>query len=252
MKLLTNIKRKSNHIAMRYLFKNKVEIKPFLPLVSFTFDDFPQSAKTNGSLILNKNRIKGTYYASLSFLNKSSDDEPYFTLQNLSELIQEGHEIGCHTYDHLNAEKSSSKDYLISIKKNLEQFITHFPGENLRSFCYPFGGMNINAKKIASKHFVTARTNRPGINFSITDFSLLKANRIYSSEGSLEIMKKLIDKNIQMKGWLIFYTHDVRPNPSEFGCTPEYFEEVVKYTVNSGSVVKTIKDAASTIRTNHN
>jgi peptidoglycan/xylan/chitin deacetylase (PgdA/CDA1 family) len=197
---------------------------------------------------LNKYGVKGTYYTSLCFLNKSSDAEPYFTLQNLSELLQDGHEIGCHTFDHLHAEKSSSKDYINSIKKNLEQYTKYFPDKTLKSFSYPFGGININAKKVANEHFITARTNWPGINFSVTDLSLLKANRMYNSENSLELIKELIDKNVQGKGWLIFYTHDVRPNPSHFGCTPEYFDDVVKYSVNSGSVVKTINEAVNIIK----
>ena len=32
-------------------------------------------------------------------------------------------------------------------------------------------------------------------------------------------------------------THDVDDNPSPYGCTPGFFEEIVRYAVNSGAVI---------------
>ena len=39
----------------------------------------------------------------------------------------------------------------------------------------------------------------------------------------------LIEKNIRDKGWLIISTHDVQRDPSDFGCSIGYFEDVVEY-----------------------
>lgn len=241
------IKRKVEYLAVRHLFKNQVENKHIYPLVSFTFDDFPLSAKTIGAAILNESGVRGTFYASLGFLEKSTEGEIYFSPKDVSELLSDGHEIGCHTYHHLNAEKSTHNDYANSIIKNSELYSEYFIGESFSSFSYPFGGININAKKTASKFFNTARTNWQGINQGLTDLWLLKANKLYSSEQSLEMNKNLITQNLKTRGWLIFYTHDVCSNPSKYGCTAEYFEEIVRFAVASGSVVKPVKEAVKLI-----
>ena len=47
---------------------------------------------------------------------------------------------------------------------------------------------------------------------------------------------------MHQKGWLIFYTHDVRPNPSQYGCTPELFEFAVSHAAHSGSRILTVEE----------
>jgi hypothetical protein len=37
----------------------------------------------------------------------------------------------------------------------------------------------------------------------------------------------------------------VRQNPSEYGCTPDYFETVVKYATNSESRIMNVRDAVN-------
>jgi len=53
----------------------------------------------------------------------------------------------------------------------------------------------------------------------------------------------LIAENLKRKTWLIFYTHDVRENPSPYGCTPELMEQTVSCAVRSGCRVLTIQEA---------
>jgi hypothetical protein len=53
----------------------------------------------------------------------------------------------------------------------------------------------------------------------------------------------MIDLNRQSRGWLIFATHDVDPRPTPYGCTPEFFSEVVEYAVRSGARVLPVIEA---------
>jgi hypothetical protein len=41
--------------------------------------------------------------------------------------------------------------------------------------------------------------------------------------------------NERKNSWLIFYTHDVRPQPSRYGCTPELFQAVVALALDRGA-----------------
>ena len=48
-------------------------------------------------------------------------------------------------------------------------------------------------------------------------------------------VKQIIDKNNAAGGWLIFATHDVVVNPSQYGCSPKFFRDAVRYAVSSGA-----------------
>ena len=59
----------------------------------------------------------------------------------------------------------------------------------------------------------------------------------------------LIDENNRRKSWLIFYTHDVRPTPSRFGCTPAFLERVVRTSVESGARIATVGEVIALTQT---
>lgn len=81
-------------------------------IISFTFDDVPKTAVTNGVKIFNNYGIKGTFYLSLELLGGYSDvGLPIADRNDIENLISNGHEIGDHTYSHLRAFKVSDEEY---------------------------------------------------------------------------------------------------------------------------------------------
>jgi hypothetical protein len=64
----------------------------------------------------------------------------------------------------------------------------------------------------------------------------------------LNEVKRLINHNTSCQGWLIFATHDITDNPSPYGCTPQFFDEVVKYAARSGSLLLTVEKALEEIQ----
>lgn len=213
------------------------------PIISFTFDDIPISAKNVGASMLNEYGIKGTFYISYNLINKKFFNEHYCSKEDIEFLIQNGHEIGCHTYDHLNSEIVSKIDYEVSIKKNKEAFSSNFFGYKLKSFSYPYGGVNLSGRSVASKYYKYCRTNWPGLNLGLIDTSLLKANSIYSNLNNLDHIAKLIENNAKLNSWLILYTHDISENPSIYGSTPIFFRRVIDLAIHSGAKLTTISDA---------
>jgi hypothetical protein len=57
----------------------------------------------------------------------------------------------------------------------------------------------------------------------------------------------LIDRNKRERGWVIFATHDVSSNPSPYGCTPEFFENVVRYAQESGAQIVPVVSALNAL-----
>lgn len=79
-----------------------------------------------------------------------------------------------------------------------------------------------------------------GFNGPNVDLNLLRANRLYGDVDQESRLDALIQKNAQRKTWLIFYMHDVRENPSPYGCTPALFESVVSFAARRGSQLRSI------------
>lgn len=200
------------------------------PIVSFTFDDFPQSALRIGGKILKDYGICGTYYASMGLMGQEYSTGNQFTAEDISNLIDEGHELGCHTYSHISCRTSFKKFYADAIK-GMEAVSEIIGKETLQSFSYPQGHVNFQSKQWIGKQFLSCRGIFPGVNKSPVDLNLLRANSLYTWEFDVESINRLFEENVQSNGWLIFYTHDISDTPSEYGCKPGEFEKVVDLAV---------------------
>ena len=208
------------------------------PFISFTFDDFPQSAYEGGGAILRKYKIRGTYYTSMGLMGRESPVGVIFSPENLKEILDEGHELGCHTYGHIDAWDGKAEIFERSILKNREALLEIIGYTDFITMSYPKRHPHPRNKRVAGKYFECCRGGGQTFNSGVIDLNLVKSCFIDKINNETEeTLKFKIDQNRKERGWLIFSTHDVRDNPSRFGCTPEFFEGVVRYAVDSGAVI---------------
>jgi hypothetical protein len=80
------------------------------------------------------------------------------------------------------------------------------------------------------------------------DLNQLSAFFLEKTRGDFRLIKDIIEQNNRAKGWLIFATHDVSSRPSPYGCTPEFFRDVVHHAVDSGARILPVADALDVIR----
>lgn len=214
------------------------------PVITFTFDDFPVSAYKIAGSILEENDSRGTYYTSMGLMGcKTVEMGEHFTSSDITEMLEKGHEIGCHTYSHLNYNDVHFEEYIADISRNKEALADFIGGTGLLNFSFPFGYTSLKLKRAIEARYNTCRGIFPGINAGTIDLNLLRANKLYSNSIDIRESLNLIEKNKLSRGWLIFYTHDVSSSPSLWGCTPEYFSDVVNKAASSGSDILTIKEA---------
>lgn len=238
----------SHRFRASYKFRNLHTLKNKVPLISFTFDDFPKSAALKGAEILRKYNVKGTYYLSCGIIEQKSPVGEICDTDTVKNLIEEKHEIGNHTYDHINAYDYPIGTYEKSILRNEQIFNDLFlVSDGFQSFSYPLGYVTTGAKRITEKYFRCSRTSYHGINIGKVDLNMLKAYPVYGNGKNISFLRRIINYNVKKNGWLIFYTHDVSDNPSSYGCTPDYLEEVVQYSFNSGSELVTVAQACDII-----
>lgn len=227
-------------------FTKKVNIARPKPLISFTFDDAPISAFVNGGGILAKFGFGGTFYISLSLMN-GPDPETRFTTAHLKQAVAQHCELACHTYGHIDLSKMTAQKGIADIEYNGKALNDLLPGMEFKNFSYPFGSETRLVKKFTSEHFRSARGIQEGINLKNTDLCNLKTIKLYEGKHSLQHIFEKISEVEQNNGWLIFYTHDVQDNYTEWGCSPAYFEAVVRECSKRGITVATINEALNLI-----
>lgn len=218
--------------------RREFPLPPGGPLISFSFDDFPLSALQVGGAILKSYGMRGTYYAAMGLMGKTSPKMgPYFGAGELDTLLKDGHELGSHTFDHVSCRATPLNDFAADVVKGREAVERIAGAGPCHHFSYPYGHATWRAKGLIGARMASCRGIFPGINTSPVDLNLLRANSLYSGTFDEEAILRLVRKNAERRGWLIFYTHDLSDRPSDFGCTPTQFESVVELVVRSHATV---------------
>ena len=218
-----------------------------LPLISFTFDDCPQSAFRTGGEILTRNGARGTFYVALGLMGSRGELGDMFNQTDLENAILAGHELGSHTYDHCDARTTSFEKYERSVLRNEEELQKFAPDARFKAFSYPFGRLTRKVKKLVDQRYLSSRSVYGGLNNERFDYNSLRSYQIYSCKMSLREIEETIDRCCMIGGWLIFYTHDVALFPSRYGCTPDDFDRIVQYSIKKGAMVAPISAAIEAI-----
>ncbi len=223
------------------------EIPPSFKAITFTFDDAPISAFSTAGTILKNHNIQATYYIALSFLESPVVKE-YFDIATLTDCLADGHELACHTYDHFHFFDEPYTEARKDIEKNLAHLKKYFPNQTFQNFSYPFGEQTKSARNITKNRFRSARSIEYGVNLGNCDLNGLKTIPLYEKRFHVSEQVALIKQHQASGGWLIFYTHDVQKNYSKYGCSPEYFDEIVEACMNSGTEIINIKSALNKLQ----
>lgn len=236
--------------ATKALFRRPITVAAHPPVISFTFDDFPRSALFAGGDILNRHGFGGTYYVSLGLAGQRTNAGQMFETGDLEQALRGGHELGCHTFAHCNSWDTKASEYESSVIENRRALKQVLPDADFQSFSYPYCGPHPMNKRRVAPHFLTCRAGAQGINAAGTDLNQLDAFFLEKTRGNLQPVREIIDRNCEQHGWLVFATHDIADSPTPFGCTPEFFEDVVQYAAQSGARILPVTQALEFIQRN--
>ena len=223
-------------------------IETSVPIISFTFDDAPRTAFTTAADILSGVGARATFYVSLGLCGLQTKVGAVGSLNDLRRASADGHELGCHTFDHLDPWETSAHRFVESVIRNSQALDTAFPGKRFRTFAYPINQPRPSVKSRLEKHFMCCRGGGQTLNVGRTDLNLVNAYFLDRRCGTdLGPVREMIDRNASCRGWLIFATHDVCDNPSRYGCAPEFFREVAEHAARSGALLLPVGEACETI-----
>ena len=217
------------------------------PIISFTFDDFPRSALLTGGAILEQFGLRGTYYASFGLMGRTAPTGEIFVPEDLSALVARGHELGCHTFAHCHSWDTKTKEFERSLFENRVALETLLPGAVFRTFSYPISPPRPHTKRMVGQRFACARGGGQTFNVGTTDLNYLRAYFLEKTRHDRNAIKSLIEQNRAACGWLIFATHDVCHAPTPYGCTPDFFEDIVECSVRSGARIVPVAEALDSL-----
>ncbi|SIQ94088.1 Polysaccharide deacetylase [Rhizobium sp. RU35A] len=219
-------------------------------VVAFTFDDFPVSAYENAAPLLEQAGMRGTFYLASGLMGGAENGEPIVSEAMVADLAARGHEIGGHTHGHINVQRTARADLLNDVAEN-ERQIRRIVGEPAHpfSFAYPFGMISTRSKLALMGRYPGLRGIKIGLNRGLIDLAHLKAQELYDTAQDRRSLGALLDRAKEERGWLIFYTHDVRENPTSIGCSPALFRTCVEEVARRGMRVETVAETLARIGT---
>ena len=211
------------------------------PVVSFGFDDFPRSAYRTGGAILQNLSARGTYYAAPGLMGTCNELGEQFCSDDIHSLLENGHELACHTFSHISSRAVSCSKYADDVDRGRKAMEEVAGVADSGNFAYPFGHVTLNSKRTLGPRMSSSRSIFPGLNGPDVDLNLLRSNSLYGDLDQLDKAKQLILENEKRKSWLIFYTHDVRSEPSPYGCTPSLLESAAAYALERACRILTVE-----------
>jgi peptidoglycan/xylan/chitin deacetylase (PgdA/CDA1 family) len=215
--------------------QSKHRLPEGVKVISLCFDDFPQSAAEHGAPILEDAGLRGTFYTCFGMLGTGQ----HAKIDDIIRLHKRGHDIGCHTHDHINCSFNPIEIFETNCQQNIK--IAAELKIQLEHFCYPQGGITLAAKRMAKTMYTSARGGFWGINQNGFDAYCLKSVPLY--QGHLEQVYNYIERLDKEGGWLMLYTHDVSNTPSEHGITDESLKQLIAICREKNIAIKTVSDA---------
>ncbi len=226
--------------------------KPFAmrngaPLASFTFDDVPDTAYSNGAAILEARGLRGTFYVAGGTCSRRDTYWRVIGRDQVRALHERGHEIGCHTFSHVRVDRLDARALEDECRRNRELLGELCAGMRPTNFCYPFGGVSLARKLQLQKRFDSCRGIYEGVNAGIVDLGLLRVIELYDRTLTPDKLRRVLRKTCARNGWLIFYTHDVAETPSWIGCSAALLRATVAAVQAEGMACLPVRDALTAI-----
>ena len=207
------------------------------PVVSFTFDDAPASAATVGAGVLEQRGARGTYYICSGLFDDEGHMGRFANEAEITALANRGHEIACHTGGHLDCHRTADDALLHNCAENVGRL--QALGGSVRHFAFPYGEVSPHAKALLAPLYQSLRGVHAGMVRAGDDLNQLPAVGIEGDDGEA-VARAWIDRAAKARAWLILFTHDVRDQPSAWGCTPDALDRLAAHARASGCDIKTV------------
>jgi peptidoglycan/xylan/chitin deacetylase (PgdA/CDA1 family) len=217
-----------NRLLSRHTPVKSARLTSARPIASITFDDFPKSAWTKGGPVLARHGVRATYYTSGGFCGRTAKGREFYDAEDLRALAAAGHEIGCHGFRHEPTPNLSPGELAEDAARNAEFLKPFLNGAAAESYAFPYGLASPRTKKFFAPRFTNIRGVHPKLNSGRIDLALLNAISMEKRCWDRDAIQRAITRARHERAWIIFYSHDIGADPTEYGSTPAMLTEVLE------------------------
>lgn len=210
------------------------------PIVSFTFDDVPDSATTEGAGLVEAAGARATFFVATSLFGAVTPDWRVAEADDVARLSERGHEIGLHSHGHLPVALMGRRDFGVDLDRARQRLA---PIAVPDCYAYPYGFASPLHRGAVSRRVRASRTTHPGVNRGRVDPHYLRSHAFGEALSTPSAVDRVLDEAAAAGGWLIFTGHDVRPRPSPYGCTPELLRHAIEGAASRGMALCTMARA---------
>jgi len=240
---LAILRRKISSRLARHVALQRRRLVSAGPMVSFTFDDAAASAGLTGAERLEKMGGRGTYYIASGLIGRNDSPYPLMGREAVRELHRKGHEIGLHGHAHRAAGAFSALEFRDDLRKNRDWLEAVDEGINPANFAYPYGLASFARKRQLYALVASSRGIAPGIVAGDFDPQFLRCVELADRRLTPEGLAFYLDAAVRSTGWLILCLHDIAERPSEYGCTPGFYQRALDGAAARGVEIATIAAA---------
>jgi peptidoglycan/xylan/chitin deacetylase (PgdA/CDA1 family) len=218
---------------------------PSRPMLSFAFDDVPASAAQTGAEVLESRGLKATYYVAAALAGADAATGRMACAEAVRRLSAAGHEIGCHTYSHLDCGQAAARDAVEDVARNA-QTLARWGLPRPTTFAYPFGDVAPATKRALAGRFSLMRAMHHGLVGAGADLNQAPSIGVEGPDGEALALRWLNRVTLR-PAWLILTTHDVAEHPSAWGCTPATLARLADAALAAGVEVVTVAEGAARV-----
>jgi peptidoglycan/xylan/chitin deacetylase (PgdA/CDA1 family) len=237
------LKTRVNNRLARHLRTAPFRLRNQSPMVSFTFDDAPESAATAGVEILDAYDARATFYISGGLVGRWSGHWDGINPDGIVDLHRRGHEIACHTFSHARTLDLDEAAMAAEIEKNRNYLLSLDPSIRIENFAYPYGAGSVSRKGQLREIFHSSRGVLPGVNSGTVDLQYLRSTPLINRDIDTGGIDRAFDEAVAKNGWLIFYSHDVVDEPSPYGCSPALLRHALEAATRLNMPILSVADA---------
>jgi peptidoglycan/xylan/chitin deacetylase (PgdA/CDA1 family) len=213
---------------------------PAKSMISFAFDDAPASAASVGAQILESRGVRGTYYIAAGLAGDDGPMGPYADADAVRRLARRGHEIGCHTYSHLDCGQAPMEVAVEDVARNSQAFAAWgLPAA--ATFAYPYGDVSLGPKRALAGRFTLLRALHPGLIDRGSDLNQAPCIGLEGYDGE-HLAARWLKRAAERGAWVIINSHDVSHAPSRWGCAPLSLLRLIDAALAEGMEVVTVAE----------
>ncbi len=237
-----SLKGKLRRRLVRLVARKPAPAQAARPMVSFCFDDAPVTAARVGAAVLEARGLRGVYYFAAGLADSDGPMGRFAGAQDALRLSEAGHEIGCHTFSHLDCGQAGGAQVADEIDRNTAA-LKAWGVPPAESFAYPYGDVSAPAKRALAGRFKSLRALHHGVVVKGSDLNQMPAVGIEGVDGEATASHWMAQAKAQ-NAWLILYTHDVADDATRWGCTPGALERLTAKAMLDGFDVVTVAEGA--------